>query len=82
MINANQTLPEWMVETESCEDNNVCTDDECSLTEDCVFPANTLPCDDTTEEPDTCGNSSCQPGGDVCPPFEANFDFVMIKTPK
>src|SRR3990167_7956169 len=62
---------------DNCEDNNVCTDDECSLTEDCVFPANTLPCDDfdectgTTEDPDTCGNSSCQPGGAACPAFEA-----------
>ena len=61
---------------ENCEDGNICTDDECSSTDDCQFPPNTVPCDDldectgTTAQPDRCGNSSCQPGGDVCPPFE------------
>lgn len=49
--------------TQNCNDNNVCTNDSCTLT-GCLNAANTLDCADTNlcTENDKCQNKLCKPG--------------------
>jgi len=47
-----------------CADGNLCTDDVCDFFTGCVYPANTVPCDDSDActVGDTCGAGVCQAG--------------------
>ena len=48
----------------ACNDGNVCTDDSCEPDSGCVFPTNTIPCDDgnTCTTGDSCDGGECLPG--------------------
>ncbi len=48
-----------------CADNNPCTDDTCDPLSGCVFPTNTLSCDDgdVCTIDDQCNNGECNGGG-------------------
>jgi len=47
-----------------CNDNDVCTDDECDSAEGCKHVGNTAPCDDgdPCTSDDTCDHGACVPG--------------------
>ena len=54
---------------EQCDDENLCTDDSCSVLNECAHLPNALPCDDGSfcNGADTCAGGSCSiHPGDPC----------------
>jgi cysteine-rich repeat protein len=75
----------------TCDDGNLCTNDNCDPVAGCVYSANNLPCDDADfcTEGDQCGEGECQPGqakecsddGNTCTTESCDPDAGCLHTP-
>lgn len=72
-----------------CDDENICTDNDCDSEEGCVFTNNTAPCDDNDRctVNDTCGNGECGGAprncddGNPCTADRCDPEFECLNTP-
>ncbi len=75
----------------TCDDANLCTNDNCDPGEGCVYSGNNLACDDANvcTEDDQCGGGECVPGqakvcpddGNTCTEESCDPDSGCLQTP-